>query len=133
MTRARFIMLASVLGALFASRGFSHAHPCHQHWVPSYRSVPAAYYRMGDSGVYHKGKSIKIGQRKFEVVRRLGHPTWQEEREKKHLRRIGKYVTLQFVVKVAEWTYNPGSQSFVRTFRFENGEVTHIETGEYGF
>ncbi len=36
-------------------------------------------------------------------------------------------------VNIEEWTYNFGSQRFIRTLIFENGELALISTGGYGF
>ncbi len=37
------------------------------------------------------------------------------------------------VLNVEEWTYNLGSNSFIRTLRFENGRLVSIKEGSYGF
>ncbi|UCD36569.1 MAG: DUF2845 domain-containing protein, partial [Nitrospiraceae bacterium] len=36
-------------------------------------------------------------------------------------------------VQVEEWTYDFGSRSFLLFIRFENGRVSRIESGDYGF
>jgi hypothetical protein len=37
------------------------------------------------------------------------------------------------LVTIEEWEYNLGSNRFIRYLRFENGRLTRITEGDYGY
>ena len=91
-------------------------------------------------------KIITVGNYKYDVLRRCGEPanveTWEEVRfrrdfgpglfgEEKIL-----YLRPQLVeefVTIEEWEYNLGPNTFIRYLRFENGRLTRINDGDYGY
>ncbi len=91
-------------------------------------------------------KIIVLGERQYDVLRKCGEPsnvtTWAEMRTKKEFgagvldpdpgfRRVPLLV--EELVTIEEWEYNLGSNSFIRYLRFENGRLTKITEGDYGY
>lgn len=79
---------------------------------------------------------VEKGDRKIEVLRKCGEPASVDEWDE--VRRIpgSRYGLLRGdleQVRVEEWTYNFGPQRFLQIYRFENGRVTRMEFGGYGF
>lgn len=79
---------------------------------------------------------VEKGDRKIEVLRKCGEPASVDEWEE--LRRVpaSRYSMSRGgleQVRVEEWTYNFGPQRFLQIYRFENGRVTRMEFGGYGF
>ena len=63
-----------------------------------------------------------------EVRKKCGPPTEASQRQE----RKGWGYVLE-TVEIEEWTYNLGSTSFMVYLTFENGRLTRIESGEYGY
>lgn len=92
---------------------------------------------------------IFLGDSKGEVVRKCGPPSWEDGWYEDRVEALagarpystrpsdplGARIPLYTVVRVwiDEWTYNLGPGRFTRTLRFENGRLTSIETGDYGY
>jgi len=91
-------------------------------------------------------KIIPIGERKTDVLRKCGVPlnvmTWEEVRTRREFgsgvldpdpgfRRWPLWV--EEWVSIEEWEYNLGPNQFIRYLRFENGRLTRITEGDYGF
>ena len=91
-------------------------------------------------------KIIPIGERKGDVLRKCGEPlnvtTWVEVRTRREFgsgvldpdpgfRRFPLFV--EELVTIEEWEYNFGSNQFIRYLRFENGRLTRITEGDYGY
>jgi len=74
------------------------------------------------------GSLILINDRISEVKRKCGPPTEASRRQE----RIGWGYVLE-TVEIEEWTYNLGPTSFMTYLTFENGRLTRIESGEYGY
>ena len=91
-------------------------------------------------------KIITVGNYKYDVLRRCGEPahveTWEEVRFKRdfgsglfgeekilHLRPL----LVEELVTIEEWEYNLGPNTFIRYLRFENGRLTRINDGDYGY
>jgi len=74
------------------------------------------------------GSLILINDRISEVRRKCGPPTEASQRQE----RKGWGYVLE-TVEIEEWTYNLGSTSFMIYLTFENGRLTRIESGEYGY
>ena len=86
------------------------------------------------------GSLIAQGDRKIEVLMKCGEPHvvefFGEERVSTTLERLKRERMFQrhdLQVQVEEWTYDFGSRSFLLFIRFENGRVSRIESGDYGF
>ena len=85
---------------------------------------------------------ITIGERRHDVLRKCGDPVYVEVREEvrvgtplllpgEEFRRIPSIV--KELVTIEEWEYNFGPAQFIRYLRFENGILTSITTGDYGY
>ena len=74
------------------------------------------------------GSLILINDRISEVRRKCGPPTVADQRQE---RRAWGYALE--TMEIEEWTYNFGSTSFMIHLTFENGRLTRIESGEYGY
>lgn len=79
---------------------------------------------------------VEKGDRKIEVLKKCGEPAsvdeWDEVR-RIPASRFGLSSRGLEQVRVEEWTYNFGPQRFLQTYRFENGQVTEMKFGGYGF
>jgi hypothetical protein len=79
-----------------------------------------------------KGSLVLIHDRISEVQRKCGPPTEAARREgKRTLGYVPGYV--YETLEIEEWTYNWGPTSFLISLTFENGRLTRIESGEYGY
>jgi hypothetical protein len=74
------------------------------------------------------GSLISIHDRISEVSRKCGPPTVVGRRQE--LRNRGYALEN---IEIEEWTYNYGPTSFMIYLTFENGKLTRIESGEYGY
>jgi len=92
-------------------------------------------------------KLISIGDYKYDVLRKCGDPvnveTWEEMRIRRDLILSTPISPNQEIllrsplakeyVTIEEWQYNLGRNQFMRYLRFENGKLTKIVTGDYGY
>ena len=91
-------------------------------------------------------KIITIGSHKYDVLRRCGDPSHMESWEEVRIRRdFGSGLLdpervihlrpqiVEELVTIEEWEYNLGSNQFIRYLRFENGRLTRITIGDYGY
>lgn len=89
---------------------------------------------------------VSIGDRKQEVLRKCGDPSHVEYRGEVRTRRdVGPRIQgtqiglsrrplfVEELVTVEEWEYNFGSTRFIRYLQFENGRLTSITEGDYGY
>jgi hypothetical protein len=74
------------------------------------------------------GSLILVNDRISEVRKKCGPPTEASQRQE----RKGWGYVLE-TVEIEEWTYNLGPTSFMVYLTFENGRLTRIESGEYGY
>ena len=89
---------------------------------------------------------VSVGDHRYDVLRKCGTPSfvesWQELRARGDLnpwrvesdRRffIGPLFAKELVT-IEEWEYNLGPNRFIRYLRFENGRLTRVTTGDYGY
>ena len=105
----------------------------------------AASVVMADSFICGS-RMITTGDRKYDVLRKCGEPSHVEVRGEVRIRRnFGARLSetqtglrrrplfVEELVTVEEWEYNLGSTRFVRYLRFENGRLTSITEGDYGY
>jgi hypothetical protein len=91
-------------------------------------------------------KIITIWDYKYDVLRKCGEPSHVEVWEKVRIKgdfgfrllepEMGLHRGPLFVkelVTVEEWEYNLGPNRFIRYLRFENGRLTRITVGDYGY
>jgi len=89
---------------------------------------------------------VSIGDRKQDVLRKCGDPSHVEYRGEVRTRRdVGPRIQgtqiglsrrplfVEELVTVEEWEYNFGSTRFIRYLQFENGRLTGITEGDYGY
>jgi hypothetical protein len=100
----------------------------------------------GDDGLRCSGQIVSIDDTKSEVLSKCGEPfhieTWEEERARvdHYYRYFDRHdgwqsapAYIKEMVKIEEWTYNFGPTRFLYYLTFENGRLTCIETGDYGY
>jgi hypothetical protein len=83
---------------------------------------------------------VEIGDRRIEVASRCGEPAWKEDRteatavkvfrDREHGDLIDERRSYS---TVEEWVYNFGPTRFLYFLRFENGKLTDVQTGGYGY
>ena len=86
---------------------------------------------------------VSTGDRIYDVLRKCGEPAhtevWAEERIRRdfgYLFEENQHRLPSFIrelVTIEEWEYNFGPQRFLRYLRFENGRLTKISLGDYGY
>jgi hypothetical protein len=89
---------------------------------------------------------VSIGDRKQDVLRKCGDPSHVEYRgEVRTMRDVGprlqgiqiglsrRPLFVEELVTIEEWEYNLGSTRFIRYLQFENGRLTSITEGDYGY
>jgi len=89
---------------------------------------------------------VSTGDRKQDVLRKCGDPSHVEYRGEVRTRRdVGPRIQgtqiglsrrplfVEELVTVEEWEYNFGSSRFIRYLQFENGRLTSIMEGDYGY
>ncbi len=88
-----------------------------------------------------------MGDTKGEVLEKCGEPDYIEFREKVYIirdfyrplikypeyERYQKPLFVEEYITVEEWIYNLGPRRFIRYLVFENGRLTRIITGHYGY
>ncbi len=91
-------------------------------------------------------KIVTVRDRKSDVLRKCGEPSyvevWEEVRIKRDLGfRLSETevasdrspLLVKELVTVEEWEYNFGPSRFIRYLRFENGRLIRITEGDYGY
>ncbi|RJQ76202.1 MAG: DUF2845 domain-containing protein [Desulfobacteraceae bacterium] len=89
------------------------------------------------------GKIVSVGSYKDQVLRKCGEPDYVEQWEVGHDSAIAEYFDYEKErfrlprliigpLYMERWTYDLGSNQFIRYLLFRNGELIKIETGEKG-
>ena len=89
---------------------------------PAFSATTLSQYRCP------AGSLILVNDRIAEVRKKCGPPTEASQRQE----RKGWGYVLE-TLEIEEWTYNLGPTSFMLYLTFENGRLTRIESGEYGY
>ncbi len=90
---------------------------------------------------------ISRGATKSEVLKKCGQPSniesWQQERIKRDFyidipspsdeQLSQQPLFLKDYIVIEEWEYNRGSTDFIYYLKFENGTLTRITVGSYGY
>jgi len=89
---------------------------------------------------------ITVGDRRYDVLRKCGDPSHVESWEEVRIRRdVGSWMLepekrfylgplfVNELVTIEEWEYNLGPTRFIRYLRFENGRLTRVTAGDYGY
>ncbi|HUT43222.1 MAG TPA: DUF2845 domain-containing protein [Desulfobacterales bacterium] len=96
-----------------------------------------------DSYLRCQGRLVSIGDTKEEVLDKCDHPDKRDQWEEDHnstISQIYDYKTERYIapkrikqpIRMERWTYNMGTNKFIRYLNFQNGELIKIETGERG-
>jgi hypothetical protein len=81
--------------------------------------------------------ALAVGKLELEVLARCGEPAavdaWEEEL--RVVDEVGRDVVTahEVLVTVERWTYDFGRNQLLRFVRIEDGKVTQVETGSYGY
>ena len=82
---------------------------------------------------------VSVDDRPIEVLHKCGEPDYVEEWvEHKYYRdyyhdHLPLYRDVYGPVKIEEWTYNFGRNSFMQLLHFENGKLKNIRSLGYGY
>ena len=104
------------------------------------------------NALYCGNRLISSGDHQAEVYKRCGEPVYAKTKiiyrsgiPRHRIRRIDNYYPLDYdtellqhkrsvvEVEVEEWVYNFGPGRFMRSIRFEDGQVTRIRNLRYGY
>ena len=98
---------------------------------------------FADRNLRCQGRLVSVGDTKAEVLGTCGEPDqldqWEEE-PNSYISQIFDYEEERYIapkgfrgpILMELWTYNMGSNKFLRYLYFQNGELIKIETGEKG-
>ena len=115
--------------------------------------ITVLFFALGEvsfAGLRCGTELVHEGDGKAEVIHKCGEPSfvesWGEERIQRDFYygpifspRTREYhwyrepLLVKELVRIEEWTYNFGSTRFIRFLRFENGILTEMAVGDYGF
>lgn len=76
---------------------------------------------------------VTIGDLKTDVLAKCGEPALKDVHQEEFKKKLESGLTRSVFVNVEEWTYNLGTNRFVRILTFRNGKLTDIRTGGYGY
>lgn len=96
-----------------------------------------------DRSLRCNGQLVSVGSFKDQVLRKCGEPHHVEQWESGHGSAIAEYFDYEkerFILPklyigpmhFERWTYDLGSNQFIRYLLFRNGELIDIKTGEKG-
>jgi hypothetical protein len=77
--------------------------------------------------------TVFIDDSRADVLRKCSEPAWTESHQEEKVERLDSATKLKQFINVEEWTYNFGPSRFMRIITLENGKVTNIRTGDYGY
>jgi hypothetical protein len=88
-------------------------------------------------GLECRGRLVSEGDSKVDLLGKCGEPTRRDQREEERATLLFDPTSQTSVEKrvrvvVEQWTYDQGSNRFVRFVTLENGKVRRVETGGYG-
>lgn len=98
---------------------------------------------FGDRTFRCKGHVIAVGDYTHEVLEKCGEPNQREEWEEEvyskksqvfdsETERYREPILIKTHARLERWTYNLGSQQFIRYLKFQNGQLIDIDTGKKG-
>ncbi|MDW7709770.1 MAG: DUF2845 domain-containing protein [Deferrisomatales bacterium] len=104
-------------------------------------AVVAATGLPGTSwGLTCAGRIVSTGDRRIEVLGKCGEPSWREERlvetAERHFLDTPDRALLderRVVSTVEEWVYNFGPSRLLYFLTFQDGRLTDVRTGGYGY
>lgn len=109
--------------------------------IVTLKNGKVSFVRTGNYG-YSKGATqiqrecseqiVSIGDSKSDVLAKCGDPTWKDKRQEEFKEKLDSGLERNVFVTIEEWTYNLGSNRFVRILTFRNGKLVDIKSGGYG-
>ena len=98
---------------------------------------------MADSSLRCNSTIVSLGATSQEVLDKCGRPDLRESWETSHnqyVQQFYDYENERFIlpklivgpIQMERWTYDFGSNKFIRYLNFQNGELIKIETGDKG-
>lgn len=118
-------------------------------WLPLFlvaaltAAVTVPRHSVADRSMRCGGRLVSIGTSKAQVEERCGLPDhtehWQEGRGSA-VSQLFDYESERYLaptliigpIKMERWTYNLGSNKFIRHLDFQNGTLIRIKTGDRG-
>jgi hypothetical protein len=79
------------------------------------------------------GGIISTGDRSADVLGKCGAPDSKDSHLEEITQRVDADAKQKVYITVEEWTYNFGTNQFMRIVVLRNGEITEIRTGNYGY
>jgi len=110
--------------------------------IVSLKNGKVAFIRAGNYGYSKETKPsqhecseqiVSVGDSKSDVLAKCGEPTWKDTRQEEFNEKQGMGQVRDIFVTIEEWTYNLGSNRFVRILTFRNGKLFDIKSGNYGY
>lgn len=85
----------------------------------------AAEYRCAD-------KIISVGDTSADLFMKCGEPDWKQSHAEDIIENRDKDSKHKTSITVEEWTYNLGTDRFMRIFTLRAGKVVDVQSGGYG-
>jgi Protein of unknown function (DUF2845) len=117
-------------------------------WIVAAALLSVASVEALDMDLRCGSNIVSVGERTHDVLRKCGPPvsveSWQEVRVRGDIG-FGSWVPepgrkfyigslfVNELVTIEEWEYNLGPNRFTRYLTFENGRLTSVNTGDYGY
>lgn len=110
--------------------------------IVTLRNGKVADIRVGDYGSSKSNKPekpefsdriVSLGDSMSDVTMKWGEPTWKDTRQEEFKEKLGIGQERKTIVTTEEWTYNFGTNRFVRILTFKNSNLVDIRTGGYGY
>jgi hypothetical protein len=79
------------------------------------------------------GGIISIGDSRFDLLKKCGEPDFKDFHDEEFFEHFGRGVGRKIIITVEEWTYNFGTNQFMRIVTLKNGKVWDIREGGYGY
>lgn len=78
------------------------------------------------------GGIVSSGNSAADLLIKCGRPEWKDSRTEEIVDEINRDMRNRTYVTVEDWTYNFGTNQFLRIVTLRNGVVSRIRTGGYG-
>lgn len=78
------------------------------------------------------GGIVSVGDSAVDLIMKCGQPAWKDSYSEEFVDKFDRGVKRKTYINVEEWTYNFGSQQFLRIVTLRNSVISSIRTGQYG-
>jgi hypothetical protein len=79
------------------------------------------------------GGIISTDDRSVDVLAKCGPPDFKDSHQEEVIQRLDRDTKQRIYITVEEWTYNFGTNQFMRIVVLKNGRVSEIQVGDYGY